>query len=213
MPGECVERAHLRPGPRHVRDPARDNAQFLDVGHRVVAEVNLRDLHFAIVVARQRLQDASACRNASETGQRGGIVHLVGLQRRRFQAITILVQRVTFVQRADQLDGGRFDGVARHQIADHPHELGALFEQWLAEHYPERAGRVLGLRREMRGGRLNDPRFGHRMRGEGAYAALLSSRFAAACRRDGLDPARGPELDCSLFRGDPAAPRQADLFS
>jgi DNA repair photolyase len=94
-----------------------------------------------------------------------------------------------------------------------PRELGALFEQWLAEHYPERAGRVLGLLRDLRSGRLNDPRFGHRMRGEGAYAGLLSSRFAAACRRNGLDPARGPELDCSLFRGDPDRPRQADLFS
>jgi len=45
-----------------------------------------------------------------------------------------------------------------------PHELGALFEQWLREHYPQRADRVLNLLRELRGGRLNDPRFGHRMR-------------------------------------------------
>jgi len=93
-----------------------------------------------------------------------------------------------------------------------PHELGALFEQWLQAHYPARAGRVLGLLRELRGGRLNDPRFGHRMRGEGAYARLLSGRFEQACRRLGLNADRGPELDCSLFRGDPAAPRQADLF-
>jgi DNA repair photolyase len=94
-----------------------------------------------------------------------------------------------------------------------PHELGTLFEQWLSAHYPARAGRVLGLLRELRGGRLNDPRFGHRMRGQGAYARILSARFVQACRRLGLDEGRGPELDCSLFRGDPAAPRQADLFS
>jgi hypothetical protein len=66
--------------------------------------------------------------------------------------------------------------------------------------------------RELRGGRLNDPRFGHRMRGAGPYAALLSARFAAACRRSGLDGVRGPELDCSQFRRDPDGPRQADLF-
>jgi DNA repair photolyase len=93
-----------------------------------------------------------------------------------------------------------------------PHELGALFEQWLAEHYPQRAGRVLSLLREARGGRLNDPRFGHRMRGEGAYAKLLAARFAAACRRHGLNDGRGPGLDCSLFVRDPAAPRQGELF-
>ena len=34
-----------------------------------------------------------------------------------------------------------------------PHELGALFEQWLREHYPQRADRVLNLMRELRGGR------------------------------------------------------------
>jgi DNA repair photolyase len=93
-----------------------------------------------------------------------------------------------------------------------PHELGALFEQWLREHYPQRADRVLNLMRELRDGRLNDPRFGHRMRGEGPYAALLAARFAAACRRSGLGNGRGPPLDCSQFRGDPQAPRQPDLF-
>jgi len=93
-----------------------------------------------------------------------------------------------------------------------PHELGTLFEQWLREHYPQRADRVLNLLRELRGGRLNDPRFGHRMRGAGPYAALLSARFAAACRRSGLGNGRGPELDCSQFVGDPEAPRQPDLF-
>jgi len=94
-----------------------------------------------------------------------------------------------------------------------PHELGDLFEQWLREHRPQRASRVLGLLRELRGGRLNDPRFGHRMRGEGAYAQILSGRFAVACRRYGLGTGGGRELDCSQFRRDPSAPCQQDFFS
>jgi hypothetical protein len=65
----------------------------------------------------------------------------------------------------------------------------------------------------MRGGRLNDPRFGHRMRGEGPYVRLLSARFAAACRRVGLDPARTAPLDTGSFVRDPTAPLQADFFS
>ena len=93
-----------------------------------------------------------------------------------------------------------------------PHELGTLFEQWLREHYPRRADRVLNLLRDARGGQLNDPRFGHRMRGEGPYAVLLAARFKAACRRFGLNEARGPALDCSLFIRDPGAPRQGELF-
>ncbi len=94
-----------------------------------------------------------------------------------------------------------------------PRELGPLFEQWLAEHRPDGAKRVLARLREMRGGRLNDPRFGHRMRGEGAYAELLAGRFAAACRRFGLNAVRGPELDLSRFRGAAPAPQQRDFFS
>jgi DNA repair photolyase len=94
-----------------------------------------------------------------------------------------------------------------------PHELGALFEQWLREHYPSRAERVLNLLRESRGGRLNDPRFGHRMRGEGPYAELLSARFNAACRRYGLNDAREAGLDTGSFVRDPLAPEQRELFS
>jgi hypothetical protein len=51
------------------------------------------------------------------------------------------------------------------------------------------------------------------MRGEGPYAQLLSARFAAACRRVGLDSTRAPALDTRSFRRDPAAPVQADFFS
>jgi DNA repair photolyase len=94
-----------------------------------------------------------------------------------------------------------------------PHELGHLFEQWLREHYPARADRVLNLLRDSRGGRVNDPRFGHRMRGEGPYARILSARFQAASRRLGLDRQRNVELDTSQFLHDPQAPRQGSLFS
>jgi DNA repair photolyase len=93
-----------------------------------------------------------------------------------------------------------------------PQELGRLFEDWLREHYPARADRVLNLLREARGGRLNDPRFGHRMRGEGPYAELLSARFQVACRRHGFPVGGGPDLDTSLFLRDPAAPEQGVLF-
>lgn len=68
-----------------------------------------------------------------------------------------------------------------------PHEVRALFQQWLRVHAPDRANKVLKLLADMRGGKLNDPRFGHRMRGQGAYADLLGRRFKLACRRHGLD--------------------------
>lgn len=93
-----------------------------------------------------------------------------------------------------------------------PLEVAELFEQWLREHYPQRADRVLNLLRSLRGGRLNDPRFGHRMRGEGPYARVLSARFAAGCRRYGLLTGAGPQLDRTRFLRESLTPRQHDLF-
>jgi len=93
-----------------------------------------------------------------------------------------------------------------------PFEVAPLFEAWLREHHPQRADRVLNLIREMRGGRLNDPRFGHRMRPQGEYAAMVGARFDAACRRLGLNVGPGVELDLSQFVRDPQAPEQASLF-
>ena len=68
-----------------------------------------------------------------------------------------------------------------------PHEVKELVEAWLAEHYPDRAARVLSLIRQCRDGRLNDPDFGSRMHGTGQFAELIRRRFLAACRRHGLD--------------------------
>ncbi len=92
-----------------------------------------------------------------------------------------------------------------------PHEVADLFADWLQRHYPARAERVLNAVAAFRGGRLNDPRFGSRMQGEGTEADLLAQRFALSCRRLGLD--RGlPELDCSRFAPPPRPGDQLELF-
>ena len=97
-----------------------------------------------------------------------------------------------------------------------PHELRQMFEDWLATHFPDRARHVLSLIRETRGGALSEPRFHHRMAGQGVYADLLLRRFARATRQWGLDEAR-EGLDCSQFAlpdqgGRPAPEAQLSLF-
>jgi len=91
-----------------------------------------------------------------------------------------------------------------------PGAVAELFDAWLLHHFPERRARVLGRLQAMRGGRVNDPRFGSRMRGEGPEAELLARRFQVACRRFGLAGSL-PRLRTDLFRP-PAAARQPDLF-
>jgi DNA repair photolyase len=93
-----------------------------------------------------------------------------------------------------------------------PGEVRDIFYEWLETHYPERANRVRNRIRELRGGSDNDPRFGHRMRGQGPWAALLRRRFEEACRRDGLEMGRSSPLATSLFRPPNRAPGQMALF-
>jgi DNA repair photolyase len=81
-----------------------------------------------------------------------------------------------------------------------PHELKELFRQWLDEHFPDRAEHVMSLIRAARGGRENDPRFGARMIGTGAWAQLLRDRFALACKRHGLIRGRMRNLATEHFR-------------
>ena len=80
-----------------------------------------------------------------------------------------------------------------------PHGVGPLFEDWLARHYPDRAEKVLNQVRALRGGRLNDPQFGSRMRGEGVFADQAEALFEVACRRAGIAGQR-PALSAAAFR-------------
>jgi DNA repair photolyase len=80
-----------------------------------------------------------------------------------------------------------------------PHGVADLFGAWLERHFPDRKEKVLGRIRDLRGGGLNDPRFGHRMRGEGVLAEQIKALFAVARRRAGIT-ARGPELSAAAFR-------------
>ena len=89
---------------------------------------------------------------------------------------------------------------AAYVIMRLPHELKTLFKEWLGEHYPQRAGHVMSIVRQMRGGKENDPNFGTRMSGTGNYAELMEKRFDIACRRFGVNRREAPDLDCSRFR-------------
>lgn len=84
-----------------------------------------------------------------------------------------------------------------------PHELKQIWREWLELHFPDRAGHVMSLVRQMRGGKDYDSTFGKRMRGEGPFAQLLQQRFSKAHKRLGYG--RMPPLETNRFvapRGD-----------
>jgi DNA repair photolyase len=101
--------------------------------------------------------------------------------------------------------GAQFAG---YTIVRLPWAIAPLFEHWLDEHFPEKKQKVLDRIRHIRGGtKLNDARWGTRIRGEGIFAEQIRAMFSVACRRAGIG-AR-PNLSASAF----LRPReQLDLF-
>lgn len=74
-----------------------------------------------------------------------------------------------------------------------------LFHDWLYKNFPDRADKVWHLIEQGHNGKVNDSRFGLRMRGEGELAELVRQQFIKYNKKYGLNAERW-ELDCSQFR-------------
>jgi DNA repair photolyase len=98
---------------------------------------------------------------------------------------------------------------AGHTVVRLPYAVKDLFEKWLGDHFPDRKQKVLHRIQDVRGGALNDPRFGSRMRGEGVYAEQISALFELSRKKAKL-PEDPPELSAAAFRVPPGP--QLTLF-
>ncbi len=81
-------------------------------------------------------------------------------------------------------------GSAAYLMLRLPHGVKSLFEDWLEQHFPDRKEKVLNRIRAIRGGKLNDARFGTRSRGEGLFADQTAHLFQVSCRKLGLERER-----------------------
>ena len=90
-----------------------------------------------------------------------------------------------------------------------PGAVAGIFGQWLDTHAPDKKEKILNRVREMRGGNLNDPRFGARMQGVGFYAEQMAAMYQVARKTAGFTDKSPIQLSSSAFR----APReQLQLF-
>ena len=92
-----------------------------------------------------------------------------------------------------------------------PLEVSPLFQNWLQMHFPDRAARVMGLVRDMHGGKDYAADWGRRMRGSGPHAEMIANRFMLAARRLGLNTDQ-PRLRSDLFRAPLRTGDQMSLF-
>jgi DNA repair photolyase len=97
---------------------------------------------------------------------------------------------------------------ATYTIVRLPLAVAPIFSEWLDRHRPMEKQKVLERLKAMRRGKLNDPRFGERMRGDGAFADQIRQMFRISCRRYGLEREVSP-LSTAAFR---VPGSQLDLF-
>ena len=80
-----------------------------------------------------------------------------------------------------------------------PREIKDLFGEWLEEHAPLKAKRVLDLMRACRDGGLYQAAFGERMKGRGPYAELIRQRVRVAAKKFALNNHRW-DADMTQFK-------------
>ena len=93
--------------------------------------------------------------------------------------------------------GAQFAG---YTVVRLPWAIAPMFEHWLEEHFPDRKEKILGRIKEIRGGtgRLNDPNWGSRIKGQGIFADQIRDMFEVACKRNGIG--ERPHLSTAAFR-------------
>jgi DNA repair photolyase len=108
-------------------------------------------------------------------------------------------------------EAGRAGAVwAGMEILRLPLTVAPIFQDWLERNEPGKKSKVLDRIRSIRGGKLNDPRFGERMRGQGIFAEQIRQMFHVACRKAGLSE-DGPELSVAAFRRPPGSQLELGL--
>ena len=61
--------------------------------------------------------------------------------------------------------------------------IGPIFKDWLSFTFPDRAQKVMNLIADSHGGKVNDSRFGTRMKGEGNMADMVNQQFKIYSRQ------------------------------
>jgi len=92
-----------------------------------------------------------------------------------------------------------------------PLELKQLFREWLQEHFPDRAKRVISLLQSMHAGQDYRAEFGLRRSGSGPFAQLIAQRFRQALKRYRLNQ-RSLVMRTDLFTPPGRPGQQLALF-
>jgi DNA repair photolyase len=94
----------------------------------------------------------------------------------------------TILNRASEAGATR----VAHTILRLPYAVAPIFTHWLETNFPEKANRVMTRIRMIRDGKLNDPNWGTRMSGTGAYADYMHQLIEALSNKYNINQPREP---------------------
>jgi DNA repair photolyase len=105
---------------------------------------------------------------------------------------------------------------ASYTILRLPKTVEPVFLDWLQHNFPDRVTKVTDRIKSLRGGKLNDSKFGSRMKGTGIWSEQISQFFHLIRKKCGLERS-SVELRTDLFQDPTTAPstnnlRQLELF-
>ncbi|MDZ4805014.1 MAG: PA0069 family radical SAM protein [Candidatus Eisenbacteria bacterium] len=112
-------------------------------------------------------------------------------------SISPIIPGLNDSQIAEVLERAALAGATRafHILLRLPNEVKPIFFERLAAAYPDRVDKVRNGIKAVRGGAINDSRFGHRMTGAGPRWEAARYLFDSTCRRLGLNGKRQTEFD------------------
>jgi DNA repair photolyase len=100
---------------------------------------------------------------------------------------------------------------ASYTLVRLPTTVRDVFLDWLHRHRPNHAAKVESFIRSTRGGKLNNSKWGERMRGQGAIGEQIAQTFKVFAKKNGLNAKLDP-LNAADFRPPRPASGQLNLF-
>ncbi|MCP4123657.1 MAG: PA0069 family radical SAM protein [Bacteroidetes bacterium] len=175
----------------------------------------LRDLDLLADLAKDNLVQVVLSITGVDESLRSKMEPRTTTFKKRFKTIEVLASRgiPVRVMMAPVIPGLNSEAIM--DVARHASNAGALglsytmirlngrlepvFRDWIERNYPDRSDKVMKQIASLHGGRVQDSRFGTRMKGEGKIAAIIRQQFSVA-RNLYFKGRKIPEYNLNAFR-------------
>jgi len=169
---------------------------------RELAAANLCSVAVSVTTLTNEIKRKLEPRTASPSARLRVISELAAANVRVTMMFAPVIPAINDHELEDVVAAGRAAGAktARYILLRLPREVSELFRDWLLQHYPDRASKVLSIIQDTRGGKDYDSGFHQRFKGQGVYASLLRRRFEIALNKAGFVDGERHGLDTGKFQ-------------